>query len=99
MELMQNTRSRTRRRVVARSIVTLMLAGLLLVAVVPRLLATTEMGEPTYHLVAPGDTLWSLAGRYAPEADPRGFVFEVQRLNGLEGVVLLPGERLLLPAS
>lgn len=51
--------------------------------------------ERTYR-VQPGDTLWSIAvARYA--GDPRKGVYELQRRNGLDGVVIRPGQRLVLP--
>jgi hypothetical protein len=51
--------------------------------------------ERTYR-VKPGDTLWSIAvARYA--GDPREGVYELQRRNGLDGVVIRPGQRLVLP--
>lgn len=47
--------------------------------------------------VAPGDTLWSIAGRIAPDRDPRAEVAALQRRNHLRGVDLTPGQRLLVP--
>jgi Tfp pilus assembly protein FimV len=45
--------------------------------------------------VAPGDSLWSIAGRVAPNRDPREEVALLQRLNDLDGSsgsVLVPGQ-------
>ena len=42
-------------------------------------------GAPKAVRIQPGDTIWGLASTYAPDADPRAFVDEVMRLNGLTG--------------
>lgn len=50
--------------------------------------------------VASGDTLWSIAQRARPGADPRAVVLEIQVLNGLSPAhVLQAGEVLLLPGA
>jgi LysM repeat protein len=43
------------------------------------------------------DTLWSIATRAAPRADPYATVAEIQRLNGLDDYVVEPGDTLILP--
>lgn len=48
-------------------------------------------------LVKPGDTLWSIAIRSAPKADPRATIEWIARANGLSSPRLLPGQRLLVP--
>jgi hypothetical protein len=55
-------------------------------------------GSPRAVRIQAGDTLWALAGTYAPGTDPRAFVDEVLRLNGLDGPPA-PGERIKLPRS
>ena len=52
---------------------------------------------PAVVTVAPGDTLWSIAGRVAPNADPRAEVAALQRSNHLHSVELTPGQRLRVP--
>lgn len=47
--------------------------------------------------VRPGDTLWSIALRVQPRADPRAVVRQVMRVNGLNGVTIQPGEQLWVP--
>ena len=45
--------------------------------------------------VAPGDSLWSIAERVAPNRDPRAEVAQLQRLNHLDGAAgtdLVPGQ-------
>jgi nucleoid-associated protein YgaU len=48
------------------------------------------------YVVRPGDTLWTIAAsRYG--GDPRDAIWRIQRRNKLEGALLRPGERLVLP--
>ena len=57
----------------------------------------TGAGPPQrYHTVRAGDTLWSIADAKFP-GDPREGVWELQRTNGLEGAIIVPGQRLALP--
>jgi LysM domain-containing protein len=44
--------------------------------------------------VQPGDTLWSIAQRVAPQRDPRQVVDQLRRLNQLRSVSLTPGQTL-----
>jgi nucleoid-associated protein YgaU len=47
---------------------------------------------PATVTVRAGDTLWSIAGRIAPEGDPTAEIAQLQRLNHLHGVALVPGQ-------
>lgn len=47
-------------------------------------------------MVQPGDTLWALAERIAPDRDPRDVVVDLEVLNGISGA-LVPGQVLSLP--
>lgn len=49
------------------------------------------------YVVQPGDTLWSIARRVRPNADPRPLVDRLAVLHG--GTTLYVGERITLPAS
>ena len=49
--------------------------------------------------VAPGQTLWQIATRVAPHADPRAMVLQLEALNHLHGAAVMSGQRLLLPRS
>lgn len=49
-------------------------------------------------VVQPGDTLWSFAERNMPGWKPKAAVAELKRANDLEGYVIHPGQRLVLPA-
>lgn len=56
-----------------------------------------EAGELDYVTVQSGDSLWSLADIYAPNADPRDWIAEVVLLNALTSVDLTPGQQIALP--
>ena len=47
---------------------------------------------PDTVTVHSGDTLWSIAGRVAPQRDPSAEVADLQQLNRLSGVALVPGQ-------
>ena len=49
--------------------------------------------------VQPGDSLWSVAERVAPDNDTREVVAQIRRLNDLTGSDLLVGQMLLLPTA
>ncbi len=49
--------------------------------------------------VRPGQTLWSIAMAAEPTADPRVVAQEIMQVNALSSQVLVPGERLWVPAS
>lgn len=50
-------------------------------------------------VVAPGDTLWDLALRADPHADPRATVARIVELNDLAGGHIRPGQELQVPAG
>ena len=49
--------------------------------------------------VQPGESLWSVAQRIAPDNDPREVVAQIRRLNGLTSSQLQVGQHLLLPTA
>lgn len=51
----------------------------------------------TYVTVAPGQTLWAIAEKYAPERDTRDTIDEIVSLNNLTEVTVQPGQRIALP--
>lgn len=53
----------------------------------------------TQATVQPGDSLWTLARRIAPENDPRDVVAQIRRLNDLTSSQLQPGQSLILPVA
>ncbi len=53
-------------------------------------------GPERVYVVKPADTLWSIAvGHYA--GDPRAAVWELRERNRLDGSLIRPGQRLILP--
>ncbi len=54
-------------------------------------------GPRTAVVVEPGDTLWNIAERHAPDADRRSVIAEIRRLNGLDNSTVEVGQELLLP--
>ncbi len=46
-----------------------------------------------------GDSLWSLAGEYAPERDPRAVVADIMELNNLSDAVVPAGVQLYIPVA
>jgi hypothetical protein len=61
---------------------------------------SAEAGGATATVrVAPGDTLWELAGEVAPSADLRDTVADIMALNGLDSAAdIRAGDVLLVPA-
>jgi hypothetical protein len=59
--------------------------------------ADRHHARPHTVTVQAGDTLWSVAARVAPHADPRAVVAEIQSLNDMSGAVVQPGEQLVVP--
>jgi len=55
----------------------------------------TTLSAHAVYVVQPGDTLWSIAERLAPQGDPRSDVTALAREVG--GDTIRPGEKLLLP--
>lgn len=51
----------------------------------------------TTVVVEPGDTLWSIAAEHYPSDDVRARVEDIERANGLDGPIIVPGETLRLP--
>ena len=66
-------------------------------------LASRDAGAPAGSFetitVMSGDSLWSIAEAVAPAADPRDVVDAFMRLNALDGVGLVAGQELAVPAE
>jgi hypothetical protein len=91
----------TRRGRLVTAAATLLIAVLALVGVVSRAGALRETAPvpasaPAQVVVAPGETLWSIAQRVAPDRDPRTVVAGIQRLNDLPTSDVRAGQTQLL---
>lgn len=51
----------------------------------------------TQIVVAPGETLWTIAARINPENDPRAVIEDIKALNVIEGANVYAGQVLLIP--
>jgi len=62
------------------------------------IVARSSSGSGSEHpyVVQPRDTLWEIASR-TYGGDPREGVWKIRERNHLDGTVLRPGERLVLP--
>jgi LysM repeat protein len=85
-----------------RALLLLLLVGVVLVAFsLGRTSATAgsagSRSTPRTTVVQPGETLWSIAHRVAPGADPRDVVSQLSDLNSLGSTPIVAGQRLVLP--
>ena len=87
----------TRRGRAVLVLLALLLAGLGVVSAAPASQAANPAGPAPTVVVKQGDTLWSIASRYAPGRDPFVTIDEIRRLNGLSGYTVPAGMRLTLP--
>ncbi len=49
--------------------------------------------------VMPGDTLWSIAQKIAPNADAQAVIAGIEALNQLESLTVQPGQKLAIPVE
>ena len=88
-----------------RALVVVVLLAVALGALVLVTAPATATGDPGVSAVAdrvtvrPGETLWSIAERVRPEADPRATIARIRDMNGLESSVAQAGQVLLVPAA
>jgi hypothetical protein len=81
--------------------VSALLIGALSVGLATAAQATRAGSSPGRYLakvvVLPGQSLWSLAEAYDPDADARRVVQEIQQLNSMTGDQVRAGEVLWVP--
>jgi nucleoid-associated protein YgaU len=93
------TRTRVRRRRAAAVALVAALGGLAAArGALPVEPSMHRVSETTY-VVRPGDTLWGIATRLAPDADPRPLVDGIEEANGVDAGSLVPGQQLVIPAA
>jgi LysM domain len=61
--------------------------------------STSDGPATAYISVEPGDTLWAIALRVAPQDDPRDTVDRILDLNALRSTQIQAGQRLVVPIS
>ena len=94
----------TRRGRLARTIVVLSLAVVMVAGFAATSGANQEApvksSAPSYSVVvvAPGETLWSVAAAYAT-GDVQGLINEIREINNLKGYDLQAGQRLRVPLN
>lgn len=57
----------------------------------------TTNSTTTQIVVAPGETLWTIAARVNPEIDPRAVIDQIMDLNVISGSNVYVGQVLLVP--
>ena len=62
--------------------------------------AGSEVRPTELHVVAAGETIWSIAAQHTPAGgDVRTVVFDIERMNRIEGSMIRAGEQLVVPLS
>ena len=92
-----NRRGRLARTFVVLSLTVVMAAGFASQSGAGQDVASTA---PSYEIVvvAPGETLWSVAAAYA-SGDVQGLVNDIREANNLKGVDLQAGQKLRIPVK
>lgn len=90
-------RGRLARTIVVLSLTVVMAAGFASQSGAGQVEASTA---PSYEIVvvAPGETLWSVAAAYAT-GDVQGLITEIREVNNLKGYDLQAGQRLRVPLN
>ena len=90
-------RGRLARTIVVLSLTVVMAAGFASQSGAGQVEASTA---PSYEIVvvAPGETLWSVAAAYA-SGDVQGLVNEIREVNNLQGFDLQAGQKLRVPTA
>lgn len=98
----QSTQRLNRRGRLARTLFVLSLTVVMAAGFAARSGAGQDVAStaPSYEIVvvAPGETLWSVAAAYA-SGDVQGMVNEIREANNLKGVDLQAGQKLRVPTN
>src|SRR6266487_965633 len=94
MDMVQAPIRLTRRgRLVLLALLVALALSVVALAAVPGDAAAPPGGNPVV-VVQPGDTLWSIAAKYAPARDRFELIDQIRRLNGVTDYTVQPGQRL-----
>ena len=74
-----------------------LVTAVLLTVAAPLAQASSGAAPVRSVTVRTGDTLWGIAERVAPDADPRDTVFAIEQTNHLTDAAVVPGLVLRLP--
>ncbi len=91
------TRTRVRRRRASLTVLAVALTTSLIGPVGHAFEARATVRQARTVVVQPGDSLWTIAHRAAPSADPRAVVDAIAGANEVEAGGLRPGQRLVVP--
>lgn len=81
------------------AVVTAVAVAALSIGLSPAAVSSSRAGADLETItVFPGDSLWDIAGRVAPEADRYATMERIAELNGLQGRTLEAGADLFVPA-
>lgn len=76
------------------------LIGTMALSSMPAVASSSDSSyEFDYVTVSAGESLWDVAERIAPQADPRDVIADIERLNGLEASGVQAGASLAIPAA
>jgi hypothetical protein len=60
---------------------------------------STQAASYTYVTINAGESLWAVAQRIAPSADPRDVINDILVFNGMSSAELVPGQRIAIPSQ
>lgn len=61
--------------------------------------ATSDSTPLSTITVTPGETLWQVAEKVAPSADPRDVIADIMQVNRMDSAAIGAGEQLKIPAQ
>jgi len=94
-------RTYVRRRRAAAAVVVVLLGAVLLGPLAGAVAGPRHVTTPRSrtYVVQAGDTLWAIATRAQPGADPRPIIQQIQQINGVDPGSLAPGQSLAIPVA
>ena len=91
------SRTRVRRRRATFTVLSVAVASLLVGPIGHVLDAGATVRHPRTVVVQAGDSLWAIAHRAEPTADPRETIDAITAASGIQAGTLVPGQRLVVP--